>query len=77
MVEKHGIKHIAAGFALVAALSASAAAQAREEIGFGILSTGSNRNLRHDWQPPLADMARRTAACRILTRPPLFLEELP
>jgi phosphonate transport system substrate-binding protein len=53
------LKHIATGLALVAALAAPAAAQVRE-IGFGILSTEANQNLKQDWQPLLADMEKHT-----------------
>lgn len=39
---------------------ANAAAQARSEIHFGILSTEATQNLKADWQPLLADMEKRT-----------------
>lgn len=38
----------------------AAAADARKEISFGILSTESSQNLKQDWQPILADLSQRT-----------------
>jgi len=52
---KHWVLALAASFAV-----ASAAAQVRTEIQFGIVSTESTQNLKADWQPVLADMEKRT-----------------
>lgn len=54
------LRKLIAGLGLVAAaVAAPALAQDVKEIGFGILSTESNQNLKQDWQPLLTDMEKR------------------
>ena len=45
---------------LVSICSVATAADAPNEINFGVLSTESSQNLKHDWAPILADMSQRT-----------------
>lgn len=45
---------------LTAALAHPAAAQMPKELNFGIISTESTQNLKQDWEPMLADLAKRS-----------------
>jgi phosphonate transport system substrate-binding protein len=50
---------LAAGFASIAALAlAPARAEDVKELNFGVISTESSTNLKADWEPFLADMAK-------------------
>src|ERR1035437_1841879 len=45
--------------ALVAAASASYADETDKELNFGIISTETSQNLKHDWQPLLEAMSKK------------------